>query len=89
MCPPSAGLKYIARYWSVHLPWFKQSSEGFYINKPHPQLEFLRNHVVRVQHCTVPEQREFQPDKEFSAHFSGASKSHTERSRCRKCRSCG
>jgi hypothetical protein len=55
----------------------KQSYEGFCINESHHKLQFLRNHTVNVQHCTVPEQRELQPDKEFSAIFNGGNKLHT------------
>lgn len=55
----------------------KQPSEGFGVNEPHPQLEFLRNHTVRVQHCTVPEPRELQPDKECSQPFSAELVNHT------------
>jgi hypothetical protein len=54
----------------------KQSYEGFCVNESYPKLEFLRNHTVNVQNCTVREPRELQPD-EFSAIFNGGSKLHT------------
>lgn len=56
----------------------KQSSEGFCINKPHPQFEFLRNHVVHISYNTARYQNQENSNlTKISPHFSGVLVNHT------------